>query len=429
MYKSLFFQFENKTIYKMVAKCSNCALLIIAEVLLFSTTCSYRIFPPNAPNLTTVEPPSSSFNNSERQALIQSGWWGSHHANDPNHCYWPGVSCDDAGSVVGIYGWELNYKSKLLRLQALNFTAFPNLDSLDLDGMGLIGSIPKEIGTGAYGSVYKAQLPSGKIVALKKLHQRESQNPSFDKSFRNEIKMLSQIRHRNIVKLHGFCLHNRCMFLVYEYMERGSLFYALSMDDDEAKELSWSKRVNIISGTANALAYMHHDCFPPIVHRDVTSNNILLNSELHAVVSDFGTARLLDPDSSNQTLQVGTYGYLVPELAYTMTVTEKCDVYSFGVVALETLMGRHPGVLILSLFNSSNKNIMIKDLLDSRIRLPLCQRDTQAIVQVLTLALACLRSDPKSRPSMQQVAYELSNFEQSSLSLSFSEISVYHLIA
>ncbi|KAL1331321.1 hypothetical protein AAHE18_12G176000 [Arachis hypogaea] len=285
------------------------------------------------------------------------------------------------------------------------------------------------IGTGAYGSVYKAQLPSGKIVALKKLHQRESQNPSFDKSFRNEIKMLSQIRHRNIVKLHGFCLHNRCMFLVYEYMERGSLFYALSMDDDEAKELSWSKRVNIISGTANALAYMHHDCFPPIVHRDVTSNNILLNSELHAVVSDFGTARLLDPDSSNQTLQVGTYGYLVPELAYTMTVTEKCDVYSFGVVALETLMGRHPGVLILSLFNSSNKNIMIKDLLDSRIRLPLCQRDTQAIVQVLTLALACLRSDPKSRPSMQQVAYELSNFEQSSLSLSFSEISVYHLIA
>ncbi|MED6147369.1 hypothetical protein PIB30_043427 [Stylosanthes scabra] len=161
------------------------------------------------------------------------------------------------------------------------------------------------IGTGGYGSVYRAQLPSGKIVALKKLHQRESQNPSFDRSFRNEVKMLSQIRHRNIVKLHGFCLHNRCMFLVYEYMERGSLFYALSIDD-EAKELTWSKRVNIISGTANALAYMHHDCSPPIVHRDVTSSNILLNSELHAVVSDFGTARLIDPDSSNQTLQEHT---------------------------------------------------------------------------------------------------------------------------
>ncbi|MED6111400.1 hypothetical protein PIB30_051976 [Stylosanthes scabra] len=226
------------------------------------------------------------------------------------------------------------------------------------------------IGTGGYGSVYRAQLPNGKIVALKKLHQRESQNPSFDRSFRNEVKMLSQIRHRNIVKLHGFCLHNRCMFLVYEYMERGSLFYALSIDD-EAKELSWSQR----------------------------------------------------------TLQVGTYGYLAPELAYTMRVTEKCDVYSFGVVALETLMGRHPKELILSLLDSSNENIMVKDLLDSRIRMPLCQRDSEAIVEVVKLALACLRSNPKSRPTMQQVAHELSNFKQSSISLPFSEITVNQLIA
>ncbi|KAL4307024.1 hypothetical protein S83_055943 [Arachis hypogaea] len=151
--------------------------------------------------------------------------------------------------------------------------------------------------------------------------------------------MLSQIRHRNIVKLHGFCLHHRCMFLVYEYMGRGSLFYALNMDDEEAKELSWSKRVDIISGTVNGLSYMHHDCFSQIVHKDVTSNKIFLNSELSVVVSDFGNARLPDPDSSNQTLQVGTYGYFAPELAHTMTVTEKCDVYSFGVVALENLMG------------------------------------------------------------------------------------------
>ncbi|XLS98627.1 hypothetical protein HN51_041362, partial [Arachis hypogaea] len=107
--------------------------------------------------------------------------------------------------------------------------------------------------------------------------------------------MLSQIRHRIIVKLHGFCLHHQCIFLVYEYMERESLFYALNMDDEEAKELSWSKRVDIIGGIANGLSYMHHDCFPPIVHKDVTSNNILLNSKLDVVVSDFGTARLLNP--------------------------------------------------------------------------------------------------------------------------------------
>ena len=167
------------------------------------------------------------------------------------------------------------------------------------------------IGTGAYGSVYRAQLPNGKIVALKKLHKRESENPTFDNSFRNEVKMLTEIRHRNIVKLHGFCLHNRIMFLVYQYMERGSLFCVLR-NDAEAEELTWSKRVNIIKEIANALSYMHHDCAPPIIHRDITTNNVLLNSEMDAFVSDFGTARFLDPDSSNQTLLVGTYGYVAP---------------------------------------------------------------------------------------------------------------------
>jgi len=95
----------------------------------------------------------------------------------------------------------------------------------------------------------------------------ESQNPLFDKSFRNEVKMLTEIRHKNIVKLYGFCLHNRFMFLVYQYMERGSLFYILN-NDVEAEELNWSKRVNVIKGIAEALSYMHHDCTPPIVHRD-----------------------------------------------------------------------------------------------------------------------------------------------------------------
>ncbi|XP_028094777.1 MDIS1-interacting receptor like kinase 2-like isoform X2 [Camellia sinensis] len=167
------------------------------------------------------------------------------------------------------------------------------------------------IGTGGYGSVYRAQLPNGKIVALKKLHRFEAEEPAFDKSFRNEVQMLTNIRHRNIVKLYGFCLHNKCMFLVYEYMERGSLFYALRTDV-EAVELGWTQRVNIIKAIAHALSYLHHDCTPPIVHRDISSNNILLNSELETFVSDFGTARLLYPDASNQTVIAGTYGYIAP---------------------------------------------------------------------------------------------------------------------
>lgn len=168
------------------------------------------------------------------------------------------------------------------------------------------------IGRGGYGIVYKAQLPSGKTIALKKLHSSEVENPAFIKSFTNEVKTLTKIRHRNIVKLHGFCFHKRCMFLICEYMERGSLFSFLR-DDVKAAELDWSKRVNIIKGTAHALSYMHHDCTLPIVHRDLTSANILLNSELEGFVSDFGTSKLLDPDSSDKiTMLAGTYGYIAP---------------------------------------------------------------------------------------------------------------------
>ena len=166
------------------------------------------------------------------------------------------------------------------------------------------------IGTGGYGSVYKVQLPSGKVVAIKKLHRLEAENPTFDKSFKNEIKMLTEIRHRNIIKFYGYCLHKRCMFLVYEYMEMGSLFSVLS-NDDEAVQLDWMRRMIVIKSIAHALSYMHHECVQVIIHRDISSNNILFNSELEAFVSDFGTARLLDPNSSNQTLLAGTYGYVV----------------------------------------------------------------------------------------------------------------------
>ncbi|XP_071733734.1 uncharacterized protein [Rutidosis leptorrhynchoides] len=169
------------------------------------------------------------------------------------------------------------------------------------------------IGTGGYGSVYEAKLPSGKTFALKKLHRFEAKQPALDQSFKNEIELLTNLRHKNIVRLYGFCLHNKCNFLVYEYMEKGSLFYALNCSE-LAIELDWMKRVNIIKDVAHALAYMHHDCNPPIVHRDISSNNVLLNSKMEGFVADFGEARLLDPDSSNQTVIAGTLGYIAPDV-------------------------------------------------------------------------------------------------------------------
>ncbi|XP_068333092.1 MDIS1-interacting receptor like kinase 2-like [Pyrus communis] len=271
------------------------------------------------------------------------------------------------------------------------------------------------IGSGAYGSVYKAQLPSGKVVAVKKLHHWEAGEPALFKSFKNEARMLSKIRHRNIVKLLGFCLHRRCMFLVYEYKERGSLFSVLG-NDVEAADLDWTKRLHIIEGVAHALSYMHHNCTLPIIHRSLSSSNILLNSDMVASLSDFGTARLLYPHLRNRTIILaGTPVYIAPELSHTLAVTEKCDVYGFGVLTLEIIMGRHPGELLSLISASSSQSsklpsllqITLEDVLDPRLSPPSNRQTASGVVMVTTLALGCLRTKPKSRPTMEQVTKEL----------------------
>ena len=160
-------------------------------------------------------------------------------------------------------------------------------------------------------NVFKAEMEDGQVFAVKKLSSHGDIETEEVKSFKNEIAALTEIRHRNIVKLYGFCSQSRHLFLVYEFMERGSLAKILS-NDVGAKELDWKKRIQVIKGVAHALSYMHHDCIPPIIHRDISSKNVLLSSELEARLSDFGTARLLNPNSSNWTAVAGTYGYVAP---------------------------------------------------------------------------------------------------------------------
>ncbi|KAJ6869561.1 MDIS1-interacting receptor like kinase 2 [Populus alba x Populus x berolinensis] len=176
------------------------------------------------------------------------------------------------------------------------------------------------IGTGGYGAVYKAVLPSGQVVAVKKFHQTPEVEITILKAFRSEIDVLMGIRHRNIVKLYGFCSHAEDSFLVYEFVERGSLRKVLN-DEEQAVKMDWDKRMNLIKGVANALSYMHHDCSPSIIHRDISSNNVLLDSEYEAHVSDFGTARLLMPNSSNWTSFAGTFGYTAPGMSLSFNVT------------------------------------------------------------------------------------------------------------
>ncbi|KAF5454939.1 hypothetical protein F2P56_024568 [Juglans regia] len=200
----------------------------------------------------------------------------------------------------------------------------------------------------------------------------------------------------------------RHSLLVYEYLECGSL-RTIMENEEAAKELDWPKRLNIVKGVAHALSYMHHDCSPPIIHRDIKSSNILIDSQHEAHVSDFGTAKLLDLNSSNWTSFAGTYGYITPELAYTMKVSEKCDVYSFEVLSLEVIEGKHPGDTISSLSSPSTKeNIHQKDVLDPRLPFPE-RRILDDLVVVVNLATECLNADPQSRPTMLIISQVLSS--------------------
>ncbi|GMP79885.1 hypothetical protein CsSME_00035221 [Camellia sinensis var. sinensis] len=208
------------------------------------------------------------------------------------------------------------------------------------------------VGEGGCGTVYRADLPSGQVVAVKKLHESPDGDLTNLKSFMSEISALTEIRHQNIVKFYGYCSHPTHSFLVMSSW-KGFLGNILSTED-QVLQFDWIKRVNVVKGVANALSYMHHDCSPPIIHRDISSKNVLLDLEYVAHISDFGTARFMKPDSSNWTSFAGTYGYTAPELAYTMEVNERCDVYSFGVLTLELITGKHLGDLISSLSSSSS---------------------------------------------------------------------------
>ncbi|KAJ7977199.1 putative Receptor protein kinase [Quillaja saponaria] len=282
------------------------------------------------------------------------------------------------------------------------------------------------IGKGGQGNVYKAVLPTGDVFAVKHLHQAEELKvPEYQiKNFLSEIHALSEIRHRNIVKICGFSYLDGSMFFIYEYVERGSLRNLLQ-EEEEAKLLNWDKRLKIIKGLAHALSYLHHDCTPTIVHRDISGNNVLLDTDFEPKISDFGVARLLRDGESNWTVPVGTLGYIAPELAFTMKVTEKCDIYSFGIVALEVLMGRHPQEHLLQL-QSEGSDLLLADVLDKRLAPP-----TGPIVQDLVLAVSfavtCIDENPMSRPSMHQVSSELSAGASRPLPASFQTITMQNL--
>lgn len=196
------------------------------------------------------------------------------------------------------------------------------------------------IGSGGFGTVYRLVMDDGCMFAVKRIVK---QGVSSSRLFEQELGILGSFKHRNLVNLRGYCNAPSANLLIYDYLTQGNLDDNLHERSPTQERLSWNTRVKIAIGSARGIAYLHHDCVPRIIHRDIKSSNVLLDENLEPHVSDFGLAKLLEDNSSHvTTIVAGTFGYLAPEYMQSGRATEKGDVYSYGVMLLELISGKRP---------------------------------------------------------------------------------------
>ncbi|KAG4199767.1 hypothetical protein ERO13_A05G167950v2 [Gossypium hirsutum] len=258
-----------------------------------------------------------------------------------------------------------------------------------------------KLGEGGFGPVYKGEMPNGKEIAVKRLSINSKQGLE---EFKNEVKLIFKLQHKNLVRLLGYCLEEDEKLLVYEYMANTSLdaflfgfityqiqgfsiaknvtlVLFLKADSEKCKVLDWEKRSNIITGTARGLQYLHEDSRLKIIHRDLKANNVLLDDDMNPKISDFGTARTFGGNQmeANTERVVGTYGYMAPEYALEGLFSNKSDVYSFGVLMLEILSGK------------KNRGFYHQDCGQSLLTY---------VLRWIHIALLCVQDDPALRPTM-----------------------------
>lgn len=268
------------------------------------------------------------------------------------------------------------------------------------------------LGEGGFGCVYKGLLLDGREVAVKQLKIGGGQG---EREFRAEVEIISRVHHRHLVTLVGYCISEHQRLLVYEYVPNNTLHYHLHAKGRPVME--WATRVKVAAGAARGIAYLHEDCHPRIIHRDIKSTNILLDNSFEARVADFGLAKLaLDANTHVTTRVMGTFGYMAPEYASSGKLTEKSDVFSFGVVLLELVTGRKPvdasqplGDESLvewarPLLSQALESGSLEGLIDPRLENNYVATEMFGMIEA---AAVCIRHLASKRPRMSQVVRAL----------------------
>ncbi|XP_061376723.1 cysteine-rich receptor-like protein kinase 10 [Gastrolobium bilobum] len=302
-------------------------------------------------------------------------------------------------------------KGNLLYEETLN-TDLPTIPLITiLQSTGNFSQASK-LGEGGFGPVYKGVLPDGREIAVKRLSKASCQG---SEEFKNEVKFIAKLQHRNLVRLLACCLDENEKLLVYEYLPNSSLNFHL-FDDEKKKQLDWKLRLSIVNGIARGLLYLHEDSRLRVIHRDLKASNILLDHEMNPKISDFGLARAFErgENEANTRRVMGTYGYMAPEYAMEGLFSVKSDIFSFGVLLVEIICGKRNSGFHLSERGQSLLSYTWRkwcegkclELMDSVLEKSCIASE---VVKCIHIGLLCVQEDAADRPTMSNVVVMLAS--------------------